>query len=142
MTGIGWAIVAAVSFGLFQTLNRRASQDTRLDAARGTFIMMLVSAVMLIIIATIRVGLDVLFTASWLAVLYFGLAGFIHFFMGVTLLNISQGRIGAARTSAVFGTVPLFGLVADLVIYRETFSPMALLGVGFVVVGVYIISHR
>ena len=39
---------------------------------------------------------------------YFGLAGFIHFFVGWTLLSISQKRIGAARTSAIMGVTPFF----------------------------------
>ncbi len=142
MTGIAWAISAAIGFGIFQTLNRRAGQDLSLDPIRGAFMLIGISAVMLIIAALVTTGLDVLLTASPAAWFYFSLAGFIHFFVGWTLLGYSQNQIGAARTGAVLGSMPVFGLVIDLVLYRETFSPLALLGVGLVVVGVYIISFR
>jgi drug/metabolite transporter (DMT)-like permease len=138
--GIVWAIAAAIGFGLFQALNRKAGQN--MDAVRGTFILILVSSVLLIVVALITTEAGVLQTATLSAVFYFSLAGFIHFFIGWTLISISQNQIGAARTGAVLGTMPLFGLAIDILLYHEELKPAVLLGVGLVVAGVFIISYR
>ena len=42
MTGIWWAVLSGLGFGLFQTFNRRAGRG--MDAYRATFILLLVSA--------------------------------------------------------------------------------------------------
>ena len=112
MSGIVWAILAGLGFGIFQTLNRKASEN--LDALRGTFILIVISAIILIVISIITVDFAVIQSAPLMAIFYFGLAGFIHFFVGWTLLSYSQMQIGAARTGAIIGTMPLFGLVIDI----------------------------
>lgn len=140
MSGVFWAVAAGFGFGLFQTFHRRAGQH--LDSARGTFILLAVSSIILIVAAALTSDLSLLRSASLGAILAFAFAGFLHFFIGWTLIGISQAQIGAARTGAVIGTMPLFGMVIDLVLYRETFSLQALAGVFLVVAGVFIISYR
>jgi drug/metabolite transporter (DMT)-like permease len=140
MSGVLWAIAAGLGFGIFQTLNRKAGEE--LDAMRGTFMLLAVSAIVLIIIALFTTDISLLWTMPIGAIAAFAVAGFIHFFLGWTLISISQNQIGAARTGAVVGSMPLFGLVIDVLIYREVFSWQALLGVFLVVAGVYIISMR
>jgi len=140
MNGVLYAIAAGIGFGFFQTMNRKAGQD--IDPLRGTLSLLVVSAIILAVIAMATTDLNILWSAPPGAILAFVIAGFIHFFVGWTLISISQNQIGAARTGAVVGTMPLFGLVIDLVIYRETFSLPALLGVFLVVAGVYIVSYR
>lgn len=140
MSGILWAIAAGIGFGFFQTLNRKAGEN--LDAMRGTFILLFVSLIVLVVIALLTTNIALLWTMPISAVLAFATAGFIHFFLGWTLLSMSQAQIGAARTGAVVGSMPLFGLLFDILIYKEVFSWQSLLGVCLVVVGVYIISLR
>jgi drug/metabolite transporter (DMT)-like permease len=140
MTGIYWAIAGGIGFGIFQTLNRKAGE--KLDAIRGTFILLLVSTLVLLLLLLLTGDIGLLLTIPLSAVLAFSAAGFIHFFIGWTLISISQNQIGAARTGAVVGSMPLFGLVVDFVIYREVFTWQALLGVFLIVGGVYIISFR
>lgn len=142
MSGILMAVLAGLSFGFFQTFNRKASEGGRLDALRGTFMLIGVSALVMIVIALLTSDLRLLQTAPITALLAFVMAGFIHFFVGWTLISVSQKQIGAARTGAVIGTMPLFGLVVDLVFYQESFSWQQLLGVLLVVVGVYVVSLR
>jgi drug/metabolite transporter (DMT)-like permease len=140
MSGIALAISAGLGFGVFQTLNRKAGEQ--LDPVRGTFILLVVSTVMLAAIAAVTDGIDTLLDAPGAAFIYFALAGFIHFFLGWTMLSYSQKQIGAARTGAVVGMMPLFGLVVDILFYDETFTLPALAGVFLIVGGVYIISFR
>lgn len=140
MSGILWAIAAGLGFGVFQTLNRKAGED--LDPIRGTFILLAVSSLLLIVAAVLTTDVTLLWTSPPSAILYFVAAGFIHFFIGWTLISISQSHIGAARTGAVIGTMPLFGLVIDLTLYREVFSWQTLLGLLLIVVGIYVISFR
>lgn len=140
MSGVIWAIAAGIGFGIFQTLNRKAGED--LDAIRGTFMLIVVSLVVLVILALFTTDITLLWTMPIGAIVAFAIAGFVHFFLGWTFISISQSQIGAARTGAVVGSMPLFGLVIDLVIYREVFSWQSLLGVFLVVGGVFIISMR
>ena len=142
MSGIFMAVLAGLSFGLFQTFNRKASEGGRLDSLRGTFVLIGVSALVMIVIALLTSDLRLLHTAPITALLAFVVAGFIHFFIGWTLISVSQKQIGAARTGAVIGTMPLFGLVVDLLLYQERFTWQPLLGVLLVVAGVFVVSSR
>ena len=98
MSGVFWAVAAGFGFGLFQTFHRKAGQN--LDALRGTFILLAVSSAILIAAAVLTSDVSMLQSASLGALLAFAVAGFIHFFVGWTLIGISQAQIGAARTSA------------------------------------------
>lgn len=140
MSGVIWAILAGLGFGVFQTLNRKAGES--LDALRGTFILIAISAVILIVIAILTTDISVLATTPASAFLSFAIAGFIHFFIGWTLISYSQKQIGAARTGAVIGTMPLFGLVIDILLYNEPITFPLLLGVSLIVGGVIIISLK
>ena len=140
MSGIVWAVMGGIGFGIFQTFNRKAGED--LDPLRGTFILIGVSASIMVMIAVLTSDISLLRTAPVTAFLAFIAAGFIHFFVGWTLISISQKQIGAARTGAVVGTMPLFGLLVDVIYYQETFSWQPLLGVFLVVAGVYVVSLR
>lgn len=140
MNGILWAIMAGLGFGIFQTLNRKAGES--LDALRGTFILIFISAIILIVIAVTTADVTLLQTAPTVAIISFGVAGFIHFFIGWTLISVSQKQIGAARTGAVIGTMPLFGLVIDVVLYQEAITLPLLLGVFLIVGGVIVISLK
>ena len=129
-----------LAFGLFQTVHRKAGEG--IDAIRGTFTLIVVSALVLMIVIILTGELSLLWTAPFGAIVAFIIAGFIHFFVGWTLISISQEQIGAARTSAIVGTMPLFGLGVDVIVYQETFSITALLGIFLVVAGVYVISTK
>lgn len=103
--------------------------------------LILVSALLLTGIAMASEELSMLSTVPLVSLTYFALAGLIHFFIGWTLLSVSQKRIGAARTSALVGTTPLFaGFIAALA-FSELLSLSTLLGVILIVVGVYYVSN-
>ena len=139
MTGVLWAAVSGIGFGLFQSVNVRAVR--RLDDVYvSTFLQLLIAAALLLG-ASIAVGdLPLLADASAWALISFGLAGLVHFFLGWTLLNVSQDRIGAARTSPLLTTVPLFGLAIAAVTLGQTPGTAALAGIAVMVAGALVIT--
>lgn len=138
MTGVLWAAVAGIGFGLFQTANRAAMQD--MDVYRSTFIQLLVSAAILAGASAATEDLSRLWSMPPGAAVDFSLAGIIHFLVGWTLLNVSQKRLGAARTSPLLATTPLFGAVIAAVTLGEIPNVMATVGIVLIVLGVYALS--
>jgi len=139
MTGALWAVVAGVGFGLFQTFNRRAGRG--MDIYRAMFILLLVSAVVLTAASLMTKDVSRLRTAPLGALFNFALAGFIHSFVGWTLLSVSQRRVGAARTGALVGATPLFATVIAALTLGEFLRLPALLGIVLVVIGMYFVSN-
>lgn len=138
MSGVLIALLSGIGFGLFQTINRRTLQV--MEVYLSTFILMVVSTIVLAAIAVLIEDLRLLRVAPWRALLTFGVAGFIHFFAGWTLLNASQKRVGASRTTLLIGTIPLFGTIIAAAALREVPSAPAMLGILLVVFGVYFLS--
>ncbi|MDQ7840593.1 MAG: DMT family transporter [bacterium] len=138
MTGGLWAIASGVGFGLFQSVNSRAVRG--MDVIRSTFAQLLISTAVLLGIALATEDAARLLSAPPSALANFFLAGFFHFFLGWTLLNASQKRIGAARTTPLLAAVPLFATVLAVFALRELPGLPALAGVGLVIVGVVVIS--
>ncbi len=139
MSGPLWAILSGVTYGVFQIINRRGV--ARMDVYRATFILLLVSAVVMMGASIFMEDMNALLDAPLQSILYFALAGFIHFFLGWTLFSESQKRAGAARTGALVGATPLFATAIAWLFLNETLSTITLLGIGLVMVGVYLVSR-
>ncbi|MEJ2292465.1 MAG: EamA family transporter [Deinococcales bacterium] len=137
MTGVLWAAVAGVAYGVFQAVNRGTL--VAMGVLESTFIQLLISSLMLVALVFGLHGAEVGAVPA-AAVLYFGLAGLVHFFGGWTLLNRSQKLLGAARTSPLLASVPLFGTVLALVVLREVPSLAAVAGMVTIVAGVYVVQ--
>ncbi len=136
--GIFWGVVAGVSFGVFQIMNRQAGKG--MGVFEATFLLLFASSVVLTIAAVLTEDLNILWAAPWQAWGYFIAAGFIHFFVGWTLLSVSQKRIGAARTGALVGAIPLFATIFAVIALQEWLTVPSLIGVLLVVAGVYTVS--
>jgi drug/metabolite transporter (DMT)-like permease len=136
MSGAVWATVAGVGFGLFQSVNRQAVRG--LDVWQSTFLQLAVSSVVLLA-GTLATGdLAGLADVPPLALAAFLGAGLIHFSVGWTLLNASQKRIGAARTSPLLAATPLFGSILAAVTLGEMPGIVTVLGMLLIVGGVYV----
>jgi len=135
-----WALAAGAGFGLFQTLNRQAVRG--MDVYVATFVQLLVSSIVLVAISLATEDISLVFDAPITAILSFVAAGFFHFLIGWTLLNASQKRIGAARTSPLIATVPLFGVMIAAVTLGEVPTWLELVGIGIIVLGAYLISKE
>jgi drug/metabolite transporter (DMT)-like permease len=140
---VNGAVVAAASgvgFGLFQTLNIRAVRG--MDPFASTFVQIAVAAVALLVASVVSGGLAQLSDAPASALLYFAAAGVLHFIAGWTLLNISQKRIGAARTSPLLTTVPLFGIAIAALTVGQLPEAVELPAIALMVTGAYVVVSR
>jgi drug/metabolite transporter (DMT)-like permease len=140
---VNGAVVAAASgvgFGLFQTLNIRAVRG--MDPFASTFVQIAVAAVALLVASAVSGGLAQLSDAPASALLYFAAAGVLHFIAGWTLLNISQKRIGAARTSPLLTTVPLFGIAIAALTVGQLPEAVELPAIALIVTGAYVVVSR
>ena len=133
MTGVLWAMVAGAGFGVFQALNRRAGRS--IDSYVSTFLLLVVSSIILVVLSLLTEDLRLLGQAPPMALVNFGLAGLVHFLLGWTFLNLSQKRVGAARTSALIGTTPLFAFVVGLLFFGEVLSLPVIAGAVVLKVG-------
>jgi drug/metabolite transporter (DMT)-like permease len=138
MTGAIWALAAGVGFGLFQSLNRFAVKD--MDVYVATFIQLVVSGLVLAAASAVSGSFGLLGAVTARAFFDFGMAGFLHFFLGWTLMNISQQKIGAARTAALVGTTPLFAVLVDAFFYDRVPTWWDVLGITVIMAGIAIIS--
>ncbi|HSF80490.1 MAG TPA: DMT family transporter [Anaerolineales bacterium] len=138
--GVFWAIVAGVGFGFFQAFNRKAGVG--IDPYRGTFILLLISALILVAASFVQEDLGMLAAAPLSAYLNFAMAGLVHFFIGWTLISLSQNQVGAARTGALVGATPLFAAVVAALTLGEILDLWTILGILLVVGGVYLVSNE
>lgn len=138
LAGALYAALAGVGFGVFQAFNRKARAGFNIYWA--TFILLFVSTVLLAIGSVLTEDLSILLQAPASAYINFALAGFVHFFLGWTLLTASQNRVGAARTGALVGATPLFATIIAALAFGEYLSLPILAGILTVVAGVYFVS--
>ena len=138
MIGALWALASGVGFGVFQSFNRRAVQG--MDVFVTTFLQLLVSAVVLLAMSLLIVPRATFALLTGSAVLNFALAGALHFFIGWTFLNASQKAIGAARTSSLIGTIPIFGAVFAIFTLGEVPTALGTVGIFTIVAGVYLVN--
>jgi drug/metabolite transporter (DMT)-like permease len=139
VTGALWAAASGIGFGLFQSLNRRAVRDID-DAFVSTFLQLLVAAVVLLVLCVASGDLDRLADAPASSVAAFMAAGVVHFLLGWTFLNLSQKRIGAARTAPLLTLSPLFGLLVAAITVGETPSAAALVAIAPMVAGAWLVA--
>lgn len=138
MAGALWAVFSGIGFGIFQSYNRRAVQG--MDVYMATFLQLLVSAVVLLLIAIITIPRAVVASLTATAVFYFAAAGALHFFIGWTFLNASQKHIGAARTSSLIGTIPIWGAVIAAFTLGELPTFIGVGGILLIVGGAYLVN--
>lgn len=135
MSGVVAAAIAGVIFGLFQVVNRAVLVE--MDVLTSMFIQLLAGSAFMVVALLVQ-GTEGVSSLSASSVSNFTFAGLIHFFGGWTLLNMSQKRLGAARTSPLLATTPLFGTLLAAVTLDEIPGAVPLAGVGLIVVGVYV----
>ena len=139
MSGIIWAILSGLSFGLFQTFNRKSS--LRKSVFYQTFYLMLISTIVVVIVTlAIEDISQLVLLISWQSIFYFSVAGMIHFVIGWTLFAVSQKVVGASRTSALLGTAPLFATLIGYLIFSEILSFLTLTGITLIMIGIYLVA--
>ena len=139
MSGAAWAALSGVGFGLFQALNAKAVRNLG-SVYTSTLLQLLVAAAILAAAAVASEDLGTLGDTSAWGITAFALAGMIHFFIGWTTLNLSQARIGAARTSPLLSTTPLFGLAFGAALASQVPGALAALGIVLTIGGAYLVA--
>jgi uncharacterized membrane protein len=139
VSGVIWAASSGLGFGLFQAVNVRAVRQLD-DVYLSTFLQLVVAAIVSALICALSGDLGLLGDLSAWAFGSFMIAGGLHFFVGWTLLNISQHRIGAARSAPLLSTVPLWGLAIAAVVYGELPHAEAIAGIVLMVAGALTVS--
>lgn len=138
MAGVGWALVAAVAFGVTQTMNRKANQTV--DAFRTAF-GLLVGVEIILVVRELAVGdFGLLSGVRPSTIVLFTGAALIHYFGGWTLVALSQQRIGVARTGAIIAAAPLVGTLLAARVLDEGFDLLTITGVLVTVIGVAAVS--
>lgn len=140
MSGIVFAIIAGVGFGIFQAVNRRANSG--IDAYRATFGLLLIGAIALAIVSAITQDVEDLWAAPLSSLAFFAGAGIVHFYFGWTFLSFSQQQVGAARTGATAAATPLVGSLLAALVLGEALTLATGAGVVLVVAGLAILSLR
>ena len=140
MSGAVVAAASGIGFGLFQTLNIRAVRG--MDPFASTFAQIAVAATALLAASVVSGGLGDLAGAPAASLLYFAGAGVLHFIAGWTLLNLSQKRIGAARTSPLLTTVPLFGIALAAITVGQLPDAVEWPAIALMVLGGYVVVSR
>jgi drug/metabolite transporter, DME family len=141
MNGALLAAASGVGFGIFQTANVRAVRAAE-DPFASTLVQIGVAAAALALVALATGDLTAAFGAPLWALGDFALAGLLHFLAGWSLLNLSQQRIGAARTSPLLTTVPVFGVVIAVVTIGQLPSAIALGGIALMCLGAWSVAVR
>jgi drug/metabolite transporter, DME family len=139
MNGALLAAASGVGFGLFQSTNARAVRAAD-DPYASTLVQIGVATLALVLLSLATGELaDTLDAPLW-ALGDFALAGLLHFLAGWSLLNLSQQRIGAARTSPLLTTVPVFGLVIAAVTVGQLPGAIAIGGIALMCAGAWIVA--
>jgi drug/metabolite transporter (DMT)-like permease len=134
-----WAVASGVGFGLFQSLNRRALLDID-DAYVSTFLNLAIASLVLVVVAVSADDVSRLVDADAWALAAFAGAGIVHFLLGWTFLNLSQRRIGAARTSPLLTMSPVFALVVAAIAVGQFPDAVALVAIVPMVLGAYLVA--
>lgn len=138
MAGVAWALVAAVGFGVTQTMNRKANQTV--DAYRTAFGLLVGVEILLVAREIVTGEFRLLPGVAFSTVALFAGAAFIHYLAGWTLIAMSQQRIGVARTGALISAAPLVGTLLAARVLDEPFGALTLVGVLVTVAGVAMVS--
>lgn len=141
MSGALLAAASGVGFGLFQSVNVRALRASD-DSYASTFVQVGVAAVALTAAAAATGQLAGVLDAPLWAIGDFALAGLLHFLAGWSLLNLSQQRVGAARTSPLLTTVPVFGVAIAALTVGQLPGAITLVAIALMCAGAYIVATR
>jgi drug/metabolite transporter (DMT)-like permease len=139
VSGALWATASGIGFGLFQALNAKAVRDLG-NAYVSTFLQLLIAAGVLLAASLATEDLGELAHATAWGIVAFALAGMIHFFGGWTTLNLSQQRVGAARTSPLLSTTPVFGLLFGVALASQVPGWLSVVAIALTIAGAYLVT--
>ncbi len=139
MSGAAWAALSGVGFGLFQALNARAVRELT-SVYVSTFLQLLVAFAILALATLATEDLSDLGDELGLGPDRLRARRARPFLHRLDHAELSPSRIGAARTSPLLSTAPLFGLVFAAIFFADLPGAAALGGIALVIGGAYLVS--
>ena len=139
MIGIYLSLIAGVLLGLFQVLNGKASA---ISLGTGNILLLGISAVTVIGLTLVTGGFSDIRSLSLTATGWFALAGAIHFSGGWLFMSLSQRKVGVGITGLLIGATPAFTATLAWFGVQESISPKEILGIGLIILGVWIASWK
>ena len=136
------AAASGVGFGVFQAVNVRAMRGSGSDPFASMFVQVTIASLVLLAVVAGTGDLAEIGTAPASSLALFALAGLVHFLGGWSLLNLSQKRIGAARTSPLLTTAPVFGVLLALIWPGQLPGFIALVAIALMCTGAYVVASR
>lgn len=136
--GVVWAFVAALGFGVTQTLNRKS--NLVIGAYRTAFALLVGVEAVLVVRGIVTGELARIAEAPASSIAFFTGSATIHYVAGWTLLALSQDRIGVARTGAVTSLSPLVAALMAASFLGEPLTVPIVAGVVLCVLGVTLVS--
>lgn len=139
MSGVAIAVIAGVFLGFFQSLHGKA-EDLPLRTA--TTILLVIAAAVSHALTLVTKGVAAYGTLTATSILYFALAGAVHFCGGWLFIGLSQRRVGVGVTGLLVGATPVFTAVIAWILIQERLNPQEIVGIVLVIAGVGIASWR
>ena len=129
ITGILFAVIAAIGWGASAVLSRIALEKT--DPKLATIVSLFFSSIIMfsISLSTQFNEFEKLIVSDFL---WFFSAGLTSFAAGRLLNYVGIKNIGVSKASPLFGTSPLFAALLAIIILNE--NPTIMLGMGIVIV--------
>ena len=129
ITGILFAVIAAIGWGASAVLSRIALEKT--DPRLATIVSLFFSSIIMfsISLSTQFNEFEKLIVSDFL---WFFSAGLTSFAVGRLLNYVGIKNIGVSKASPLFGTSPLFAALLAIIILNE--NPTIMLGMGIVIV--------
>ena len=129
ITGVLFAVIAAIGWGASAVLSRIALEKT--DPRLATIVSLFFSSIIMfsISLSTQFNEFEKLIVSDFL---WFFSAGLTSFAAGRLLNYVGIKNIGVSKASPLFGTSPLFAALLAIIILNE--NPTIMLGMGIVIV--------
>lgn len=140
MSGILWAALAGIAFGISQLSNRGVNRQT--DALAATTAMVTAMLVALIAVTGLSGSFGDLADIPAASAGWFVAAALVHFLVGWTLFAVSQQRLGPSKTAAVLSTNPVTAAIVAAVVISQDLRPITWVGVLAVTIGVATVAIR
>ncbi len=79
---------------------------------------------------------------DWIIILSILVLGFISYGLSTMLFIYSMRGLGAARTSALYGTAPLVGVLLSFLIFRDPLTPLFILAAILMMTGAWLLANE
>ncbi|MDO9534028.1 MAG: DMT family transporter [Bacillota bacterium] len=140
--GIFLALLSALFFGATNVAVARGHHWGELNPHEGLLLTLVVNNLVNLLLLPFIILYTEVGGLNLSSILSFIGSGFFASFLGRMLLFGSIIMVGASRAGSLKITAPMFTVLFGVFILRESISWMALLGIGIILLGIYIVTRE